>query len=247
MFFGEGIGGLLVVTYINTDIFRFSMWVTKLKLRHNDCPIVPRCKKYKVIVLSYPSSWYENKGDKFATTTCFFQSGEEINKKRFLKDVKEDKRITHLEVSGNIFTYEINLGKKGQHVMLYHTKNIFFVKPVVNHFDGYEYWEVAAWKKPELQLFIESLAKSMDSCHIMNMENTKLTDVYFPNVMPKLSSQQRKAINLAYIYGYYSYPRKITLEKMAKIFKVKISTFQEHLRKAELKLLPVIIEYQQKP
>ena len=223
------------------------MWVTRLKLRHDDCPVVPRCKKYHVIVLSYPSSWYEKNGNKFATTTCFFQSGEEKDRKKLLKAVKADKRITNLEISGDIFTYEINLGKKGQHVMLYHTKNIFFVKPVVNHFDGHEYWEVAAWKKPELQKFINALAKSMDSCNILKMENTKLTDVYFPNVMPKLSKQQRKAVDLAYIHGYYSYPRKITLEKLAKMSKVKISTFQEHLRKAELKLLPAIIEYQQKP
>ena len=33
---------------------------------------------------------------------------------------------------------------------------------------------------------------------------------------------------------------------MARIAKIGISTFQEHLRKAELKLLPVIIEYQMK-
>ena len=52
---------------------------------------------------------------------------------------------------------------------------------------------------------------------------------------------------LAYENGYYSYPRKITLKKLAGLAKIGISTFQEHLRKAELKLLPTIIEYQMKP
>ena len=214
---------------------------------HKDCPVVPRCKKFKLIVLSYPSTWYEKDENKFATTTCFFQSGDEKKKKQFLNALKSDKRLTKLEISGDIFTYEIDLGKKGQHVMLYHTKNIFFVKPVVNHSDGHEYWEVAAWEKSVLQKFIQSLQKQMDSCSIMKMENTKLSDVYFPNVMPKISKQQRMAIDLAYANGYYSYPRKTTLEKLAKIAKLRISTFQEHLRKAELKLLPVIIKYQQKP
>ncbi len=164
-----------------------------------------------------------------------------------MKELKGDKRLTKLEVSGDIFTYEINLGKKGEHVMLYHTKNIFFVKPVVNSSDGHEYWEVSAWTKQELQKFIESLQNHMGSCKILKMEKTKLSDVYFPNIMPKISKQQRKAIDLAYVHGYYSYPRKITLERLAKIAGVKTPTFQEHLRKAEIKLLPSLIEHQQKP
>ena len=133
------------------------MWITKLKLRHEDCPIVNRCQKFNLVVLSYPSTWYENKGKKFSTTTCFFQSNDEEKKKKFIDDLKADRRITNIEVSGDIFTYEINLAKKGEHVMLYHTKQIFFVRPVINHPDGHEYWEVASWKKEELQKFIKAL------------------------------------------------------------------------------------------
>jgi len=220
------------------------MWITKLQLRHEDCPIVSRCQKFKMIVLSYPSTWYSSKAHKFATTTCYFQSQDETKKKKFITDLKADKRITNLEYSGDIFTYEIDLGKEGEHVMLYHSKQIFFVKPVVNHYDGHEYWEVASWKKEELQKFIKSLKSHMNICNIMKIENSPLTDVYFPNVMPKLSKSQKKALELAYQNGYYKYPREITLEKLAKIAKIGISTFQEHLRKAELKLLPVIIEQQ---
>jgi len=220
------------------------MWITKLQLRHEDCPIVTRCQKFKLIVFSYPSTWYEEKGKKLATTTCFFQSNDEDKKKKFINDLKSDRRITNIEVSGDVFTYEIKLANDGEHVMLYHTRNIIFVKPVVNHFDGHEYWEVASWKREEIEKFIQSLKKHMNTCKILKMENSPLTDVYFPNVMPKISINQKKALELAYAHGYYSYPRKISLEKLAKIAKVGVSTFQEHLRKAELKLLPVIIEYQ---
>jgi predicted DNA binding protein len=222
------------------------MWITKLQLRHEDCPIVNRCQKFNVIVFSYPSVWYEKKDYKYATTTCFFQSNDEVQKKKFVDDLKADRRITNLEVSGDIFTYEINLGKTGEHVMLYHTKQIFFVKPTVNHFDGHEYWEVAAWKKEELMKFIEDLKGHMDICNIQKIESSPLTDVYFPNVMPKLSKSQKKALEIAYLNGYYSYPRNCSLEDLSKIAGVAISTFQEHLRKGEMKLLPAIIEYQMK-
>ena len=218
------------------------MWITKLKLKHEDCPIVKRCQKFNLIVFSYPSTWYTKKNKKFATTTCYFQSSDEKQKKKFIDDLKSYRRISNLEVSGDVFTYEINLGREGEHVMLYHTKEIIFVRPVVNHFDGHEYWEVASWKRAELEKFIKELKRHMDKCEILKLENSPLTDVYFPNVMPKLSKSQKEALEIAYRNGYYSYPRKITLEKLAKIAKIGTSTFQEHLRKAELKLLPVIIE-----
>lgn len=218
--------------------------MTKLQLQHKDCPIVIRCQRFKVIVLSYPSTWYERRGSKYATTTCYFQSSEEVQKKKFLADLKEDKRITKLEVAGDMFTYEINLGKEGEHVMLYHTKQIFFVRPVVNHPDGHEYWEVASWERKELEKFIASLEKHIDICKILRFENSPLADVYIPNVMPKLSSHQKQALELAYAYGYYNYPRKISVKDLAKKAKLSLSTFQEHLRKAELRILPAIIEYQ---
>ena len=219
------------------------MWITKLKLRHNDCPIVNRCQKFSILVFSYPATHYNKKGKSFATTTCYFQSANEEKKKKFLQDLEKDPKISNLEFSGDIFSYEIDLGKEGEHVMLHHTKQIFFVKPVINHYDGHEYWEVASWKREDLEKFIAGLKKHMDACVILKIENSPLTDLYFPNVMPKLSVQQKKAINLAYENDYYSYPREITLAKLAKLAKIGISTFQEHLRKAELKLLPVIIEH----
>ena len=215
-------------------------------MKHADCPIVNRCEKFNLIVLSYPSTWYEKNGKKFATTTCYFQSTDEKQKKKFIEDLKADRRISNLEVSGDIFTYEINLDKEGEHVMLYHIKKIIFVKPTVNHYDGFEYWEVASWKREELENFIKALKGHMDVCEILKIENSPLTDVYFPNVMPKLSNSQKTALELAYGNGYYSYPRKVTLEQLAKIAKIGLPTFQEHLRKAELKLLPVIIEHQMK-
>ena len=153
-------------------------------------------------------------------------------------------RITKLEVAGDMFTYEINLGKEGEHVMLYHTKQIFFVRPVINNVDGYEYWEVASWERKALEQFISSLENHMDVCNIMQLKNSPLVDVYIPNVMPKLSPHQKQALELAYQEGYYAYPRKISVTALARKAKISLSTFQEHLRKAELRLLPAIIEYQ---
>ncbi|MDD5192982.1 MAG: helix-turn-helix domain-containing protein [Candidatus Nanoarchaeia archaeon] len=218
------------------------MWITKLKLYHNDCPIVNRCIKFNLIVLSYPSIWYERNGNKYATTICYFQCSDEKAKKAFIKDLRSDKRITKVEVSRDNFVYEINLGKKGEHVMLYYNHQIFFVKPTVNHFDGHEYWEIAAWNRKILEKFIKEEEKHMDGCEIMRLEQSDINEIRFPVLSPSLSKEQKKAVEIAYKNGYYNYPRKITIQKLAKFSGIAKSTFQEHLRKAELKLLPIIIE-----
>lgn len=220
------------------------MWITKLKLNHNDCPIVRRCEKFNLIVLSYPSIWYEKNGDRYATTICYFQNSDEKSKKAFIKDLKADKRITKVEVSNDVFVYEINLGKKGEHVMLYYSHKILFVKPTINHYDGHEYWEVAAWDRKTIQNFIKDQEKHMDCCEIMKLEESNLSDVRFPTAAPSLTKMQKNAIETAYKNGYYNYPRKISIQKLARIAGIGKSTFQEHLRKAELKLLPIIIEEQ---
>ena len=60
-------------------------------------------------------------------------------------------------------------------------------------------------------------------------------------MFPKLPKKQKKAIELAYEKGYYKYPKETNLGKLAKQLKVSKQTLQEHLRRAEAKLLPLIL------
>ena len=217
------------------------MWIAKIRLKHKDCPITTRCEMFNIPVLSYPMGWYEERGVKYATTICFFETTNKEAKLRFLEDVKNDKRITNLDISGDVFIYEIKLTKGAQHLMLYYEKKLLFPKPVVNSPDGNEYWEVASWKKEDIQIFINQLKKSMNVCQVLNINQTKLSEFYFPNVMPNISKEQKNALKIAYNNNYYSYPRKISIENLAKLAKKSTSTFQEHLRKAEIKIMPNFI------
>ena len=82
------------------------MWITKLKLRHDDCPIVNRCQKFNILVFSYPATHYNKKGKSFATTVCYFQSSDEEKKKKFLSNLKKDAKISNMESSGDVFSYD---------------------------------------------------------------------------------------------------------------------------------------------
>jgi len=56
-----------------------------------------------------------------------------------------------------------------------------------------------------------------------------------------ITERQREALQIAFLYGYYSWPRSVTLEELAKVMKVSRRVFQEHLRKAESRLFPEFI------
>ena len=61
--------------------------------------------------------------------------------------------------------------------------------------------------------------------------------------MPNLTQLQKQAIELAIQQGYYRTPRKIDLRKLARIMNLSLSTYQQHLRAAEEKLIPNILYY----
>ncbi len=217
------------------------MWQMKLKVKHNDCPVVTRLEKFHFNVLSYPSTWYKHGREKRVTHICFMQGSPEA-KTAFLKDFEKDKDLVRLEVEGDVFTYEYRLRRGGQHVQLYYNAKMVFVEPVLNSPDGHEYWHVASWDREVLSKFYRDLLDNMDYVEILSLKESKLKNVYFPNIMPSLSKEQEKAATLAYEHGYYHYPRRIALRQLAKIAGVSLSTFQENLRRAEIVLLPHLIE-----
>jgi len=182
------------------------------------------------------------KGIRYATTICK-AIGEKEKIIMFLADLKKDPKLSRLEISGDVFMYEYNLGKKeGEHVMLYFDPEMVFVKPTINSPDGHEYWEVATWNKKRLVRFIDELSRHMAYAECLGISQVTNVEVYFPSAIPKLSPAQEKALTSAYQCGYYEYPRKVDLKDLAKSAKITVAAFQENLRKAENKLIPMLIE-----
>ncbi|MBI4453590.1 helix-turn-helix domain-containing protein [Candidatus Woesearchaeota archaeon] len=212
------------------------MWIVKLKIKHN-CTIGNRCKKFECISFSLSlNSWYEK--NSYYISQRHTIEGNKENVDRFLKDLKKDKRIINLEMSKNTVFF-IEKRKKGGIPSSYYNPRMFFVKPIFVDRKGVEYWEMAAWKKEVLMKFVSGLKSEKDiKLTLEKFQNVKLDTIYFPKIMPKLSEKQKEAYQLAVEEGYYTFPRKSDLGDLAKLMKVSVSTFQEHLRKAEEKIMP---------
>jgi len=107
------------------------------------------------------------------------------------------------------------------------------ISPVVQE-NGYEKFQILTKKPQEVKNLLNELGmigetKVYSISDFKDKEDNKLTE------------KQLRAINTAKQNGYYSWPRKATLEKLAEIVGCSRRAFQENLRKAEAKALPDLI------
>ena len=216
----------------------FVMWVAKIKLRH-DCIIGNRCKKFNVVMQSLNLT-EEKENGKVLTSSIHQLIGDEKDIKRFVSDLKKDKRTEYLEFNGEtLFLIETSKKKPVSQF----TRKMFFVKPVIIDAQGYEHWEIASHKREELTKFMSDVEPLVDEFELLNLKNTPLQSIYFPKVMPQLTALQKKALELAIKEGYYEAPKKTSLRKLAKQRGISLATYQKHLQKAESKVIPDVLSY----
>ena len=71
------------------------------------------------------------------------------------------------------------------------------------------------------------------------------TSVWANSLFADLTGKQMDAVLKAHRYGYYVSPRQITTDNIARGLGLSRSTFEEHLRKGENKLMGSLVPYLQ--
>jgi len=210
------------------------MWLLKLRLKH-DCVIGNRCEKFKITTTGMPFNVYIEKGTAYSPQIQTLQ-GNEKDISTFIIDLKKDPKISNLEREGNtVFFIEKRTDKIP--ATFYNPKLLFF-KPVFVDTTGYEHWELTSWNKSILTDFINNLKQSINLIEIKGIQQIKLKDIYYPHLLPELTENQKRAIELAISQGFYMWPKKTSLGKLAKQMKISVPTYREHLKKAEEKIVP---------
>lgn len=168
----------------------------------------------EVIYLNYSNALSENERQVFLSTS----SKKNLN---LIYDVlKEEKQVENLQMVGsNIrLTFKLNFLQK----MLHQRLTIIF--PVIIQ-NGYGVLELFA-DKLQIELF-KQVFSQVEILKISDEENKK----------EQLTQKQKNLIETAYMLGYFSYPRKISLTQLAKNLNVSKSTLSENLRTAENKII----------
>lgn len=225
------------------------MWIAKLKGFDEGNVYGSKTIKNNVSVHYYPTSHYLEKNIYYFIAVGIVE-GEENNIKNFFKDLKKENKkiknkryIVKLETKGNFFicitAQHKNIETK-QYVHLYYNPKFIHISPAIIDFDGHEEWNIACAERKEIEKLI-GISEKKYKGKLLLFKETKLNNIGILSVLPNLTEKQKRAFILAEKNGYYEYPRKIELEKLAKMTKVSLSTYQEHLRKAEGQLLPFIM------
>jgi predicted DNA binding protein len=214
------------------------MWIGHFKVWHKNCIYLENSSKYDVVISMYPLTSYKE-GKYVYHTNVNILTGKNIDK--FIKAIKKDKRCLNFSGSGNVYLSHLRMDVKDFHTTNYYTPKIFLLKPIV-HKNGKEDWYFGAWEKETITELYNTFKKHFN-VKMLSIKEQDFTDLFIPHIMPKITEKQKLAIHLAIMSGYYEFPRKTDLSKLAKMMNVSRVTYQEHLRKAERKLIPQIFGY----
>jgi len=127
--------------------------------------------------------------------------------------------------------------------------NLLYFSPIVYE-QGWEYCRVIAFRHEDIRRFLQRLEERGFVIEILRKvpfdgfiagSLTLTADALFSD----LTEKQMDALLSAHSNGYYRLPRKFPLTMIAKRKRVARTTFEEHLRKAENKIVTGLIPYLQ--
>ncbi len=220
------------------------MWVAKIKLLDENCIWATRCKKFKIYDYQYPLGFYKANGG-LSLMLYHFLEGEEKDVKEYINDVKKDKRVKKIEIKKNVIislAIEKRTKQKLRTFEALYNEKLIYLKPGINYPDGTEIWEIASFERGDLTKLVNFIEKYYNG-RILFLKEIKTPKIFIPEIMPELTNKQYDSFKIASQQGYYEFPRKTNLHKLARLSNISRPTFEEHLRKAEIKLLGFLKEF----
>lgn len=218
------------------------MFYLKFKYKHSDCIYSPKLQELNLSGFFHYVGHYI-KGNYVYTSAIQHLIGEERSIRKYIRYMKNHKKIVEIEIYGNIiFTLAKQESGLDAYAALYNPVFIYPAPAYLNK-DGFEIVEIASWKRKPLEDLIKILKSSKTTSYfeILKFVNRKMDDIYVSRLLPKLPPKQAEAIRLAFQEGYYNFPRKINLGKLAKLAGVSKPAFSESLRNAEAKIIPRLV------
>ena len=220
------------------------MWIARFKLKDDEDICSPLCVKHSIDILGVPLSHFV-KDNKINTIVGGIISGSEQNKKRFIKDLKNDKRVKKVEQHLDfilIYAQHPLSRETTAELKIFYNPQYIQAKPITISKDGWEYWEVACLEREELNKLVQA-AKKYYHGKLFSIKEEKLRRITSLELAPSLTDKQFESVKLAFKEGYYKYPRTQTIAKLAQLTKKSYSTFQEHLSKAENRIIDYFLKY----
>jgi len=212
------------------------MWVLKLKLESGKQFLGKMAIKHEVTMTGYPLSYYKDKEWLYVIVAGLI-FGEEGNKKAFLRDMKRQPEMVKLEMKHD---FSIAILRQPLFTEPVYDPKIIRPDPVLIHKSGYHIWHLASFERKVLEKVLAFAEKHLGG-EVLKFREEKLSHISITNILPELTKNQKRALEIAIQSGYYAYPKQVeNLKVLADKMGISYSTYQAHLKKAEGKIIPEI-------
>jgi len=138
--------------------------------------------------------------------------------------------------------------KLSPNIMSVVEKHSCLMVPPEVYYDGWEHYRVVGFRENDYKLMFEELNR-LGPVQILRkrlIPDRSIKDFFVisvSSVFSELTDRQVDSLLTALEYGYYQIPKKVTAEEIALKHNVPRTTFEEHLRKAESKMLLAMAPY----
>lgn len=222
------------VNFDQTKDVRMSLYEASIRVKH-ECPYRSISERYPDLTIrEWPLSDCQVL-EITSETTPTDELLDEISQIGTVLHESEDEDGYHVVTQSCLCSLEESIiDRFEEHNCLYQSPTIY------RH--GWEHYTVIAFNEDDIRELLSDLRSDRD---IELLSKTSISEQQIPHSMlapanqlfEKITERQLAALQLALESGYYEQPRKTSLRELAEQTAVARSTYEEHLRKAENKLL----------
>jgi len=216
------------------------------KFQH-DCPFNNLSKKYPSVMFAawcnYSSEFMEikcNELELFNQLQLELRGWAETRGSRILHSSFDDK-------GGLILAMTCACDRRGSPTTVIEDNNCLQIDPTT-YFEGWENYRIIGFDQESVSKLFNRLEKigelemvgrkPIRTGSLRHSFVISLTDLF-----SRLTEKQINALMQALEAGYYRLPKKVTTERIAEILNVPRTTFEEHMRKAESKVMSAVAPY----
>ncbi len=211
-----------------------SLYEASFRVKH-ECPYRKLSERYPDLTIR---EWYISDCQVLEITSAETPTDE------LLADLEDLGTILHRSIDEtglHVVTQACLCSLEESIIDRFEAHNCLYQPPTV-HRQGWEHYTVIAFDEADVRELIRNLEADRD---IDVLSKTAIAEQAIPHSMlapvdqlfEDLTERQLAALRLALESGYYEQPRQTSLRELAERTAVARSTYEEHLRKAENKLL----------
>jgi len=222
------------------------MTLTQIEFKaQHDCPFNNLSKRFPSSTMAL---WCNREREILEVKSDDIESLNLIDEE--IKDMKNVVRKVFSRKTGRIaVTMKCSCNLSNSIVRHIDQHNCLQIPPTI-YIGGWEFYKIISFSRKDAKELLESLnrrasLKIISSRQLYKGEIHDSLCVSLSDLFSRLTEKQMIAFLEAFDNGYYRIPKRITAAELARKIHLSRTTFEEHLRKAENKILSAIVPYLQ--